>query len=133
TPWRSTQDHQRLGQSPRRKRRNLADFPARPVQNCIVYRRPKVHTYTQPECAATDRTFSQWRNGMNLRVWLGCVVLCTPYGWMTAAAQPTNPAPSPASASAPASAGRIGATLQPTVQLVKEALSTLNVDKWKAS
>jgi len=64
---------------------------------------------------------------MNLRVWLGCVVLCTPCGWMNAAAQPANPAP------APASAGRIGATLQPSVQLVKEALSSLNIDKWKAS
>lgn len=30
-------------------------------------------------------------------------------------------------------AGRTGATLQPSIQLVKEALGTINIDKWKAS
>jgi hypothetical protein len=29
--------------------------------------------------------------------------------------------------------GRMGATLQPSIQLVKEALSTVNIDKWKGS
>jgi hypothetical protein len=48
---------------------------------------------------------------------------------MIAAAQPASSVP----ASAPANSGRIAATLQPSVQLVKEALSTVTVDKWKAS
>src|SRR5438067_13488256 len=70
--------------------------------------RPKLHRISETEGAylhsagvRCDRqNFFTMEDGMNLRVWLGCVVLCTPYGWMTAAAQPTNPAPSPASASA---------------------------------
>jgi hypothetical protein len=48
---------------------------------------------------------------------------------MIAAAQPASSVP----AGAPATSGRIAATLQPSVQLVKEALSTVTVDKWKAS
>jgi hypothetical protein len=48
---------------------------------------------------------------------------------MIAAAQPASSVPP----SAPATSGRIAATLQPSVQLVKEALSTVTVDKWKAS
>jgi hypothetical protein len=63
---------------------------------------------------------------MTLRAWLGCAVLCTSYGFLNAGAQPAN-------SGAPASAGRMGSTLQPSVQLVKEALGSLNIDKWKAS
>lgn len=43
-----------------------------------------------------------------------------------------NAAPSPAGV-APSNSGRMGATLQPSIRLVKEALSSLNIDKWKAS
>jgi len=67
---------------------------------------------------------------MTLRVSL-CFALCAPYLLLTAAAQPAGPASG--SAPAPAMAGRTGATLQPSIHLVKEALSTVNIDKWKAS
>ena len=70
---------------------------------------------------------------MSLRVWLGCVALCTPFGIVAASAQSANTAPAPVQRPVSASAGQIGATLQPTVQLVKEALGSLNIDKWKAS
>jgi hypothetical protein len=63
---------------------------------------------------------------MTLRAWLGCAVLCTSYGFLNAGAQPANTA-------GPASAGRMGSMLQPSVRLVKEALGSLNIDKWKAS
>lgn len=66
---------------------------------------------------------------MVLRALLSCGVLGTSCVLMTAAAQPVDAAP----AATRAAAGRIGTTLQPTVQLVKAALSTVNVDKWKAS
>lgn len=65
---------------------------------------------------------------MILRASLCFVALCAPYGITSALAQPANSAPS-----APAASGRTGATLQPSVQLVKEALSTVSTDKWKAS
>jgi hypothetical protein len=64
---------------------------------------------------------------MTLRVSL-CFALCAPYLALTAAAQPA-----PGAAPTPATAGRTGATLQPSIRLVKEALSTVNIDKWKAS
>lgn len=66
---------------------------------------------------------------MILRAWLSCGVLGTSCALMIAAAQPASSVP----AGAPATSGRIAATLQPSVQLVKEALSTVTVDKWKAS
>jgi len=68
---------------------------------------------------------------MSLRAWIGRVVLCTSFGVVAASAQPADTAPDPSPA--PASAGQIGATLRPSVQLVKEALGSLNIDKWKAS
>jgi hypothetical protein len=64
---------------------------------------------------------------MALRASLRYIALGAPCLVLTAAAQPANPA------SAPASSGRIAATLQPSVQLVKAALATVNIDKWKAS
>lgn len=66
---------------------------------------------------------------MILRASLCFVALCAPYGITAALAQPAAAAPS----SPAASSGRTGAALQPSVQLVKEALSAVNVDKWKAS
>ena len=68
---------------------------------------------------------------MSLRAWISRVVLCTSFGVVAASAQPANTAPVPSPATA--SAGQIGATLRPSVQLVKEALGSLNIDKWKAS
>lgn len=68
---------------------------------------------------------------MTLRVSLWFVALCAPYLVMTAAAQPA--APASGSAPTPAMAGRTGAMLQPSIQLVREALGAVNVDKWKAS
>jgi len=69
---------------------------------------------------------------MSLRVWIGCVALGTSCGIVSAGAQGMNAAPSPAGV-APSNSGRMGATLQPSIRLVKEALSSLNIDKWKAS
>lgn len=69
---------------------------------------------------------------MSLRAWLGSVVLCTSCGFLLAGAQGMNTPPPPGGASA-AAAGRMGAALQPSIRLVKEALSSLNIDKWKAS
>lgn len=66
---------------------------------------------------------------MTLRESFWCVALCAPYLALTAAAQPSNTA----TGATPASTGHTGATLQPAVRLVKEALSTVNIDKWKAS
>jgi hypothetical protein len=63
---------------------------------------------------------------MILRASLCFVALCAPFGIASAVAQPANAAPA-------AATGRTGATLQPSVQLVKEALSAVSVDKWKAS
>lgn len=65
---------------------------------------------------------------MTLRASLCRIALCAPCAVFPLHAQMGN-----APATAPASNGRTGATLQPAVQLVKEALSTLNIDKWKAS
>jgi hypothetical protein len=62
---------------------------------------------------------------MALRASLRYIALGAPCLVLTAAAQPANPGP--------ASSGRIAATLQPSVQLVKAALATVNIDKWKAS
>jgi hypothetical protein len=66
---------------------------------------------------------------MNLRDSFCCVALCAPCLVLTVAAQPINTA----TGGTPASTGRTGAALQPAVRLVKEALSTVNIDKWKAS
>ena len=72
---------------------------------------------------------------MALRVSFCWIALCAPGLVLTCAAQPVYPTPGGAAATpTPAStSGRMGATLQPSIQLVKEALSTVNVDKWKAS
>ena len=99
------------------------------VETCIEYRRQEMRMYTRRRSLGGVKGSCDGGNGMTLRVWLGGVVLCTSYAFMVAGAQPGNTA-APA---APASAGRIGATLQPSVQLVKEALGSLNIDKWKAS
>lgn len=58
---------------------------------------------------------------MTLRSSLCVVALCAPCSLVIA------------QQAAPATQGRTGAVLQPTVQLVKEALSTITVDKWKAA
>jgi hypothetical protein len=71
---------------------------------------------------------------MTLRVSFCWVALCAPCLVLGAAAQPAYSAPAAGATATPAtSSGRIGAMLQPSIQLVKEALSTVNVDKWKAS
>ena len=72
---------------------------------------------------------------MTLRVSFCWIALCAPGLVITCAGQPAYSAPAGSSATAtPATtSGRIGATLQPSVQLVKEALNTVNIDKWKAS
>lgn len=70
---------------------------------------------------------------MTLRVSLCCVALSAPWLVLSATAQP-NSAPPPGNGMAtPAMSGRIGATLQPSIQLVKEALAAVNIDKWKGS
>lgn len=72
---------------------------------------------------------------MTLRVSFCWMAFCAPGLVFTCAAQPAYS--SPAGGNVPAtpatSSGRTGATLQPSIQLVKEALNTVNVDKWKAS
>lgn len=71
---------------------------------------------------------------MTLRVSFCCVALCAPCLVLSVAAQPGYSAPAGAATATPAtSSGHIGATLQPSVQLVKEALSSVNIDRWKAS
>jgi hypothetical protein len=70
---------------------------------------------------------------MTLRVSLCCVAVCAPCLILTAAAQPSSSAPAGAAVQTPATSGRTGAALQPSIQLVKAALSTVNIDKWKAS
>lgn len=71
---------------------------------------------------------------MVLRVSFWWVALCAPCLVLSVAAQPGYSAPAGAATATPAtSSGHTGATLQPSIQLVKEALNTVNIDKWKAS